>query len=34
MTVYISMNTVLTVMQRVELEQISPGLCCRTQISE
>ena len=28
-----SMNAMNTIMQRVELVQISPGLCCRTLIS-
>lgn len=34
MAVFTSMNNMITVMQHVELVQISPGLYCRTQISE
>ena len=34
MAVFTSMNNMMTVMQHVELVQISPGLYCRTQISE
>lgn len=30
---YMSMNNMNTIMQRVELVQVSPGLCCRTLIS-
>ena len=30
---YMSMSNMNTIMQRVELVQISPGLCCRTLIS-
>lgn len=33
MAVYTSMHNMITVMQRVELVQISPGLYCRIQIS-
>lgn len=29
---YMSMNNMNTIMQRVELVQVSPGLCCRTLI--
>ena len=34
MTVVRFMLNVMTVQQRVEIAQISPGLYCRTQISE
>lgn len=34
MAVYTSMNNMITDTQHVELVQISPGLYCRTQISE
>lgn len=34
MMIRISMSYMITTMQCVEFEQISPGLCCRTQISE
>lgn len=30
---YMSMYNMNTIMQRVELVQVSPGLCCRTLIS-
>lgn len=30
---YMSMNNMNTIIQRDELVQISPGLCCRTLIS-
>ena len=33
MAVFTSMNNMITVMQHVELAQISPGLYCRTQKS-
>ena len=33
MVAYISMNNMNTIMQRDEIVQILPGLCCRTLIS-
>ena len=30
---YMSMYNMNTIMQRIELVQVSPGLCCRTLIS-
>jgi len=34
MTVHVSMFNIISVQQRVEIAQISPGLYCRTQNSE
>lgn len=34
MVMYHSMFNMTTAKQRVEVVKISPGLCCRTQISE
>ena len=33
MAVCYKISNMLTAQQRVEIAQISPGLCCRTQIS-